>query len=198
MALGRVTVSVTDTVLKSTGPVQNEFTRPRISVVIATYNRPELARRLLVHPAAQTMVEVVVVDDGSRTALPEIAVPYRLTVLRQENQGASAARHLGARMASGDVVLFLDDDMEIPNVLLDEHVRLHDEGPRAVQYLKVGGFDVALGLSEDAELGLRLEKDGATFHVSESAHSVHHSDHASLGGWLKRKGPPRATKVAGV
>jgi glycosyltransferase involved in cell wall biosynthesis len=223
--------------------MQNEFTTPRISVVIATYNRPDLAARLLTQLAAQTMAatefEVVVVDDGSRVAFPEISVPYRLTVLRQENQGAAAARHRGARAASGDVVLFLDDDMEVPNVLLEEHARLHDEDPSAVvlgwikpstagdpplferfharhldqlaegvrggrltlrgidvwsgnlslrrqQYLKVGGFDAELGLSEDAELGLRLEKDGATFHVSEKAHSVHHSDHASLSGWLKR------------
>ena len=223
--------------------MQSESMGARISVVIATYNRPELVTRLLVQLAAQTIAatefEVVVVDDGSRAALPEIAVPYRLTVLRQENRGASAARNLGGRTAIGDVVLFLDDDMAVPNVLLDEHVRLHDEDPRAVvlgwikpsgegdpplferfharhldqlaegvrggrltlrgidvwsgnlsmrrqQYLKVGGFDAALGLSEDAELGLRLEKDGATFHVSEKAHSVHHSDHASLSGWLKR------------
>jgi glycosyltransferase involved in cell wall biosynthesis len=195
--------------------MQNEFTTPRISVVIATYNRPDLAARLLTQLAAQTMAatefEVVVVDDGSRVAFPEISVPYRLTVLRQENQGAAAARHRGARAASGDVVLFLDDDMEVPNVLLEEHARLHDEDPSAVvlgwikpstagdpplferfharhldqlaegvrggrltlrgidvwsgnlslrrqQYLKVGGFDAELGLS----------------------------DHASLSGWLKR------------
>lgn len=223
--------------------MQNESTRPRISVVIATYNRPDLVTRLLTQLAAQTMAasefEVVVVDDGSRAALPEITVPYRLTVLRQENQGAAAARHLGARTAVGDAVLFLDDDMEVPPVVLEEHARLHAEDPRAVvlgwikpapggdaplferfharhldqlaegvrggrltlrgidvwsgnlsmrreQYLEVGGFDAALGLSEDAELGLRLEKNGATFHVSEKAHSVHHSDHASLNGWLKR------------
>ena len=57
---------------------------------------------------------------------------------------------------------------------------------RRSQYLKVGGFDVALGQSEDAELGLRLEKDGVTFYVSEAAYSVHHSDHASLRAWMNR------------
>ncbi len=220
-----------------------DVTKPRISVVIATYNRHDSLRRLLIELAAQTMppaeFEVVVVDDGSRTSVPAVAVPYRLTVIRQENQGAAAARHRGAETAIADVVLFIDDDMEVPPALLSEHVRLHDTDARAVvlgwikcpavgalplferfharhldglaedvhsgrrtltgidvwsgnlsmrrsQYLKVGGFDVTLGLSEDAELGLRLEKDGARFYVSEQAQSLHHSDHASLGGWMKR------------
>ncbi|MEO8361012.1 MAG: glycosyltransferase [Vicinamibacteria bacterium] len=216
---------------------------PRISVVIATYNRPESLRHLLTQLAAQTMessdFEVVVVDDGSRTSLPEISVPYRLTVIRQENQGAAAARHHGAEAAVGDVVMFIDDDMEVPPAVLDAHARVHDRNPLAVvlgwiktpagslmplferfharylddlasdvhrgrrtlsgidvwsgnlslrraQYLKVGGFDVTLGQSEDAELGLRLEKDGAAFHVSEEAHTIHHSDHMSLQAWMKR------------
>jgi GT2 family glycosyltransferase len=218
--------------------------KPRISVVIATFNRPDTLQRLLIQMAAQTMppaeFEIVVVDDGSQTTLPEISTPCRLTLIRQQNQGAAAARHCGAVTAMADVVLFLDDDMEVPPVLLDEHARVHDSDARAVvlgwikcpkgdarlplferfhtryldeiareahqgkrtltgidvwsgnlsmrrsQYLKVGGFDAALGLSEDAELGLRLEKDGATFHVSEKAHSLHHSDHVSLHAWMKR------------
>ena len=220
-----------------------ELTKPRISVVIATYNRPDSLQRLLMQLAAQTMAptefEVVVVDDGSRTPMPDVAVPYRFTVLQQENRGAAAARHLGVNTATADVVLFIDDDMEVPPELLSEHTRLHDNDTQAVvlgwikcpttarmplyerlharyldhlaedaysgrwgltgidvwsgnlsmrraQYLKVGGFDTALGQGEDAELGLRLEKDGARFYVSEKAYSDHHSDHASLGAWMKR------------
>jgi len=219
------------------------MTTPRISVVIATHNRPASIRRLLIELSAQTLppadFEVIVVDDGSRTPVPEVSVPYRLAVIRQDNRGAAAARHLGAQKAAGEVVLFLDDDMEAPPELLGEHARVHDGDPRAVvlgwikrpagavmplferfharylddlasdvhggkrtmtgidvysgnlsmrrsQYLKVGGFDVSLGLSEDAELGLRLENDGARFYVSARAQTLHHSDHVSLAAWLKR------------
>lgn len=217
--------------------------KPRISVVIATYNRHAALERLLMQLAAQSMppaeFEVVVIDDGSQTPAAAIAVPYRLTVIRQDNKGAAAARHLGAETAAADIVLFIDDDMEVPAAVLSEHARIHDTDPRAVvlgwiktpargalplferfhakylddlagdvhggrrpltgievwsgnlsmrrsQYLRVGGFDAALGLSEDAELGLRLEQDGARFHVSEKAHSIHHSDHGSLPAWMKR------------
>ena len=52
---------------------------------------------------------VIVADDGS----PEPPrVPPGVTVVRQADEGfrASAARHLGARAGSGDILLFLDGD----------------------------------------------------------------------------------------
>jgi hypothetical protein len=57
--------------------------------------------------------------------------------------------------------------------------------PRAT-YLAVGGFDLSLDRSEDIELGLRLERAGLTVGFSESAFSVHSSDHRELGPWLRR------------
>jgi glycosyltransferase involved in cell wall biosynthesis len=53
-------------------------------------------------------------------------------------------------------------------------------------YLAVGGFDRSLRLSEDAELGLRLERAGALVTLSEQAAALHASDHASLNGWMRR------------
>ena len=53
-------------------------------------------------------------------------------------------------------------------------------------YLAVGGFDRSLRLSEDAELGMRLERAGAQVVLSERAAALHASDHASLSGWMRR------------
>jgi serine acetyltransferase/glycosyltransferase involved in cell wall biosynthesis len=53
-------------------------------------------------------------------------------------------------------------------------------------YLRVGGFDASLGHSEDAELGVRLEKDGARFYLSDAAWSIHSSDRDSLERWRRR------------
>jgi serine acetyltransferase/GT2 family glycosyltransferase len=53
-------------------------------------------------------------------------------------------------------------------------------------YLRAGGFDATLGHSEDAELGVRLEKNGATFYLSDDAASIHSSDRDSLAGFRKR------------
>ena len=57
--------------------------------------------------------------------------------------------------------------------------------PRA-DFLESGGFDVTLKHSEDAELGLRLEKAGAQILFATRARSVHGPDHESLEGWLGR------------
>lgn len=57
--------------------------------------------------------------------------------------------------------------------------------PRA-SYLAVGGFDLSLDRSEDIELGLRLERAGLKVVFSESAYSIHSSDHRQLSPWLRR------------
>jgi serine acetyltransferase/GT2 family glycosyltransferase len=57
---------------------------------------------------------------------------------------------------------------------------------RRADYLAVGGFDLAFRLSEDAELGIRLEQSGATFRVSDEAASIHDSDRVDVRHWMRR------------
>lgn len=57
---------------------------------------------------------------------------------------------------------------------------------RREDYMAVGGFDPALALSEDAELGVRLEKAGVALSFSRAARVLHCSDHASVDGWMRR------------
>lgn len=56
---------------------------------------------------------------------------------------------------------------------------------RRADYFAVGGFDRTLRRSEDAELGLKLERAGVALRYSDAGYSIHDSDHASLEGWLK-------------
>lgn len=56
---------------------------------------------------------------------------------------------------------------------------------RRADYLAAGGFDQSLHRSEDADLGIRLEKSGVTFRYADAAAAIHDSDHASLDAWLK-------------
>ena len=57
--------------------------------------------------------------------------------------------------------------------------------PRAL-YEQVGGFDQSLRLSEDAELGIRFERAGATLQLSDAAGAAHASDHTELAKWIAR------------
>lgn len=90
----------------------------RVSVIIPTYNRPDLLRRVLSSIARQSLAardyEVLVADDGSNPplTLSDVAtVPFHLAVLQQQHQGPTAARNLAAGHSRGDVLVFLDDDI---------------------------------------------------------------------------------------
>ena len=82
--------------------------------------------------------EVVVVDDGSPPAavarLRSLEAPFALTLVTQQNAGAGAARQAGGGIARGEVIVFLDDDMEIGPGFLAAHAALYAGGARvAVQ-----------------------------------------------------------------
>ncbi len=84
------------------------------SVVIPSYERASLIGRAVVSALSQDLApaEVIVVDDGSTddTAAVIAAIDGPVRYVRQSNQGASAARNHGVRIASGDWVAFLDSD----------------------------------------------------------------------------------------
>lgn len=110
----------------------------KFSIVIPTHQRRDIVRRNVSALARQVQkdFEVVVVDDGSSDgtapALRRLNVRFPLTVIEQGNSGAGQARNAGAAVATGEVLLFLDDDMEADPRLLAEHDRSHREGADVV------------------------------------------------------------------
>ena len=106
----------------------------RFTVVIPTHERRDTVVRTVEALARQTRDDfevAVVVDgssDGSAAALRALRTPFPLTVIEQPNRGAGAARNAGAEVAKGELLLFLDDDMEADPRLLDEHDRSQREG----------------------------------------------------------------------
>ncbi len=220
----------------------------KVSVVLATYNRLELLKRLLGYLSEQTLApdefEVIVVDDGSDVPVPPNidvqSYPFPLTVVRCKNAGPATARHHGASLAVGEILIFVDDDMELPARFLEAHVAHHADGQRTAvigryisdpeidskpiferyhglkwdkttqlvregslrvdgtylatgntsmrreDYFRVGGFDLSLPRAEDMALGLDLEEAGVNLVYSESAGSVHLSDHTSAEKWMGR------------
>lgn len=86
----------------------------RAAVVIPTRDRPAALRRCLAAVRGQTGVEleVVVVDDGSRSPERVVAVAreFDARLVRLEGEGPAAARNAGVAEADAEVVLLLDDD----------------------------------------------------------------------------------------
>jgi GT2 family glycosyltransferase len=89
---------------------------PSVSVIIPTYNG---ARRIvncleaLCTQVAGRRAEIIVVDDGSVDNVAEVVSRYPgVRLISQSNAGPAAARNRGAAEASGDIILFTDDDCE--------------------------------------------------------------------------------------
>ncbi len=107
----------------------------RVSVIIPTFNRAEFLRRTLRTIAAQNFdqneFEVIVVDDGSADATPEVCKePYdfQLRRIHQSNQGDAQARNTGADESQAEILAFLDDDMLLHPEYLSEMVASHCHG----------------------------------------------------------------------
>lgn len=88
-----------------------------LSVVMPVYNVAAYLPRCLDSLAAQTrpIDELIVVDDGSTDACPQILAEYaarlpQMRVIRQDNGGLSAARNTGMRHARGKYLAFVDSD----------------------------------------------------------------------------------------
>jgi glycosyltransferase involved in cell wall biosynthesis len=87
---------------------------PRVSVILPVFNRAWSLNRAIDSVLSQkdANLETIVVDDGSTDETPALLSSYgdRIRVIRQANQGVSAARNTGIRAASGDLIALLDSD----------------------------------------------------------------------------------------
>ena len=111
----------------------------KISIIIPTFNRCGVLRRNLNLLAVQTLsrdkFEVVVVDDGSRDDSLRTLKEFEqkgvldLKVITQENAGQGVARNKGIKKASGEILLFLGDDMLPKPDLLERHSIFHTVHP---------------------------------------------------------------------
>lgn len=89
-----------------------------VSIVTATFNRLDLSRQFLDslerHPPPEPW-DIVWVDDGStdgtREWLQSLPAPRHRVLLNERNLGYAVGNNRGARLASGDILAFLNNDL---------------------------------------------------------------------------------------
>lgn len=85
-----------------------------VSICIPVYNAAPYVAQTIEAALAQTYpdLEIIVVDDGSTDGSFEVLQCFadRVTVIRQDNAGAAAARNRAFATSKGNKILFLDGD----------------------------------------------------------------------------------------
>ncbi|MDA8094524.1 MAG: glycosyltransferase [Betaproteobacteria bacterium] len=162
---------------------------PLVSVILPTYNRPELLSDALQSALGQTYapIEVIVVNDAGtdveglvRWLGREADVTY---IRHGRNRGLAAARNTALRVARGDVIVYLDDD----DLFLPDHVstvvKALNEGNCAFVYTDA---DYVL---ERLENGKRLEQSRARPYagVEYSKERLHVHNFIPVNCWAHRR-----------
>lgn len=124
----------------------------KVSIVITCFNREKYIARAIRSACSQAFpvkdLEVIVVDDGSTDASPQIIRDFGddiITIFNNKNQGLPAARNAGIKRAKGRFILHLDSD----DYLHDETIKmlsLHlaynmDWGAVACDYIEVDNHE---------------------------------------------------------
>ncbi len=126
----------------------------RATIQLCTYNRAALLERVLdacfEQTAGANAYEVVLVNDGSRDDTPDVIArararaACRFEVIDQPNSGLAKGRNAGIARASGERIIFIDDDvLPIPSFVA-EHLRSHERTPKAIvrgSAINVESFD---------------------------------------------------------
>lgn len=94
------------------------MTKPKVSVVVTSYNDEEFVEKCLRNIVEQTLedIEIICIDDVSQDSTVKIVKELakkdkRIRVIvNEENQGVSASRNRGIMEARADYVMFCDAD----------------------------------------------------------------------------------------
>ncbi|WDQ19548.1 TIGR04283 family arsenosugar biosynthesis glycosyltransferase [Rhodopirellula sp. P2] len=124
-----------------------------LSVIVPTLNEERCIEQTLSRIVGHPNVEVIVADGGSKDATIEISRRMGAAVV-PANPGRGRQMNAGAALASGDALLFLHADTQLPE-LFHQHLRTTLE-----QGAVAGAFSLRI---DDDRWGLRWIEHGVNF-----------------------------------
>src|SRR3990167_251912 len=101
-----------------------------VSVIIPVYNEEKIIESCINSLQNQTYhpLEIILVDDGSSDNTLKIAEKFNIPVLKQNHQGPGPARNLGASIAKGETLVFVDADMTFDKNFIKDLTKAIIEG----------------------------------------------------------------------
>lgn len=105
---------------------------PLVSVVIPSYNYGHYVLKAIdsLHCQDYLNIEIIVIDDGSSDNTADLLLSFEGVIyIRQNNQGLSAARNHGIRLAKGKYIQFLDADDLVGTTSIRKRVEYLERNP---------------------------------------------------------------------
>lgn len=153
---------------------------PDISVIIPVYNVAPWLQDCLDSVRVQTFpcLEIIIVDDGSTDASPQIIANYaaidaRVKIITQKNSGLGAARNAGINLARGEYLAFLDSDDKLAP---DAYAKLYRQASKFncdIVFCQASYLDDATGIisEENNQTSLPLfnkfKEESRSFNIRE-------------------------------
>src|SRR3990167_9337853 len=109
--------------------------KPKISVVMPTYNRGHVIQNAVRSIVDQTFKEweLIIVDDGSSDSTKRVVESFanpRIKYFKLEHTGhITKIRNFGNQQASGDIIVVQDSDDQSLQDRLEEIMRAFEENP---------------------------------------------------------------------
>jgi GT2 family glycosyltransferase len=114
---------------------------PTVTVIFPTYNRCTVVRETLNRLAAQRYpadcLQVIVCDnssDGTPAMVRELhgTVPFELLLIHNSERLPAVKRNQGLRRATGEIVIFLNDDVWVTPDFIQAHVDAHTHAVKPI------------------------------------------------------------------
>ena len=99
------------------------------AVVVSHNHGPDIAALLACGPVREAFDRVIVVDNGSSDATPDLARDLGALVLRRNNRGFAAAINVGAAAVRGAAFAVLNPDVAFPAADVADRLARHLESP---------------------------------------------------------------------
>ena len=97
-----------------------------ISIIIPTYDRPNDIRRTVNSILSLNITigyEILIINDKPKSIVANFENAKIIVINNEENLGRSKSRNKGANLAKGDILFFIDDDIEVKENLFVKHIQ---------------------------------------------------------------------------
>ena len=158
----------------------------KISVIIPIYNVEKYLKRCIESVIKQTYsdLEIILVDDGSQDGCAKICDEYkkkdeRIIVIHKKNGGLSDARNVGIKVATGEIISYIDSDDYLDLDMYEKMIKAMEEKNADIV---VCGTNIDY---EDGHTKVKCEKEEKSFNREEALIELNSFKSFDMAVWNK-------------